>query len=387
MTGEVVGVYYNKAKLRKLGLKVPTTFAAFEQALAKAKAGGRDADPVRQPRQVAGDPRVRGAACSSTSARRTRANFIFGAGGGKTSFSRRARVAAATKLQAWAKAGYFTNGYAGLGYDPSWQAFGKGNGRLPDQRQLADRRPEEGARQERRLLPAAAARRASRWRRSAARACRGRSARSRRTPTPRRRTSTSSRATRRCRSSPNNGQLTATKAKVKVPAGLDTEVYNAWTKANKQDAIVPYLDWATPTMYDTITAAIQELMAGKTTPSSFVDEDPVRLLEVPQELSGSAEQTPSRLPQPPRCGSRLGSAAGARRVEPPGAPRRIAYLYLLPALAVYAAFVLAPLGHTIWLSLHAVGRPDADDLGRPRQLPRDPPRRRAARRRSSTRSS
>ena len=31
------------------------------------------------------------------------------------------------------------------------------------------------------------------------------------------------------------------------------------------------------------------------------------------------------------------------RVEPPGAPRRIAYLYLLPALAVYAAFVLAPL--------------------------------------------
>ena len=67
----------------------------------------------------------------------------------------------------------------------------------------------------------------------------------------------------------NNGQLTASKAKVKVPAGLDTEVYNAWTKANKQDAIVPYLDWATPTMYDTITAAIQELMAGKTTPSSF----------------------------------------------------------------------------------------------------------------------
>jgi ABC-type sugar transport system permease subunit len=39
-------------------------------------------------------------------------------------------------------------------------------------------------------------------------------------------------------------------------------------------------------------------------------------------------------------------------VEPPGAPRRIGYLYLLPGLAVYAAFVLAPLGHTIWLSLH-----------------------------------
>ena len=39
-------------------------------------------------------------------------------------------------------------------------------------------------------------------------------------------------------------------------------------------------------------------------------------------------------------------------MEPPGAPRRIGYLYLLPGLAIYAAFVLAPLGHTIWLSLH-----------------------------------
>ena len=50
--------------------------------------------------------------------------------------------------------------------------------------------------------------------------------------------------------------------------------------------------------------------------------------------------------------ARLRRGGGTARVEAPGAPRRIAYLYLLPALAVYAAFVLAPLGHTIWLSLH-----------------------------------
>ena len=30
----------------------------------------------------------------------------------------------------------------------------------------------------------------------------------------------------------------------------------------------------------------------------------------------------------------------------------MAYLYLLPAFVVYAAFVLVPLGHTIWLSFH-----------------------------------
>lgn len=36
---------------------------------------------------------------------------------------------------------------------------------------------------------------------------------------------------------------------------------------------------------------------------------------------------------------------------PPGEPRRVGYLYLLPAFAFYAAFVLAPLLHALWLSL------------------------------------
>src|SRR4051812_2680989 len=45
--------------------------------------------------------------------------------------------------------------------------------------------------------------------------------------------------------------------------------------------------------------------------------------------------------------------SGRARREPPGEPRRIAYLYLLPAAAFYALFVLAPLGHTIYLSFFA----------------------------------
>jgi raffinose/stachyose/melibiose transport system permease protein len=39
--------------------------------------------------------------------------------------------------------------------------------------------------------------------------------------------------------------------------------------------------------------------------------------------------------------------------RPPGEPRRVAYLYLLPGLALFAAFVLAPLVHAAWLSLFA----------------------------------
>ncbi len=43
-----------------------------------------------------------------------------------------------------------------------------------------------------------------------------------------------------------------------------------------------------------------------------------------------------------------GTRAHAR---PPGEPRRIGYLYLLPAFAVFTLFVLVPLGHSFWLSL------------------------------------
>ena len=44
---------------------------------------------------------------------------------------------------------------------------------------------------------------------------------------------------------------------------------------------------------------------------------------------------------------------GGTRPEarPPGEPRRIGYLYLLPAAVVFVAFVLVPLGHAFWLSL------------------------------------
>jgi raffinose/stachyose/melibiose transport system permease protein len=43
------------------------------------------------------------------------------------------------------------------------------------------------------------------------------------------------------------------------------------------------------------------------------------------------------------------SGADAR---PPGEPRRVGYLYLLPAFLVFGAFVLAPLAHAIWISFY-----------------------------------
>lgn len=56
-------------------------------------------------------------------------------------------------------------------------------------------------------------------------------------------------------------------------------------------------------------------------------------------------------PAPPRSPVEAPIEASWGRDEaPPGEPRRIAYLYILPALVAYAAFALAPLVHTAWLS-------------------------------------
>jgi raffinose/stachyose/melibiose transport system permease protein len=38
--------------------------------------------------------------------------------------------------------------------------------------------------------------------------------------------------------------------------------------------------------------------------------------------------------------------------RPPGEPRLVGYLYLLPALVAFTAFVLVPLGRSVWLSLY-----------------------------------
>ena len=268
MTGEVVGVYYNKAKLRELGLARPTTFAAFEAALAKAKAA--DETPIQFGNldkwpgiHTYEEPMLQ--FVTKDFAR----SWIFGAG--SRSFATAGTRLAATKLQEWASKGYFTDGYAGLGYDPSWAQFGKGNGvfLITGSWLTADLRKALGKDVGFFLLPARAGRALSTlggeglpW------------AISSKTKNADAAATYLNFLTR-----PQNaqilitaGQLPAMNGKVKVPAGLDTEVYRAWTTANARDAIVPYLDWATPTMYDTITASIQKLMARKSTPAKFVDE-------------------------------------------------------------------------------------------------------------------
>ena len=66
--------------------------------------------------------------------------------------------------------------------------------------------------------------------------------------------------------------LPAVKGAPAPSGGLSADAASAWQKLNAVDGIIPYLDYTTPTFYDDITAAIQELLGGKLSPSQFTSD-------------------------------------------------------------------------------------------------------------------
>ncbi|MDQ4099837.1 MAG: extracellular solute-binding protein, partial [Chloroflexota bacterium] len=53
------------------------------------------------------------------------------------------------------------------------------------------------------------------------------------------------------------------------PNTVTGDLYTAWNEVLANDALGHYLDWASPTMYDTMTAELQRLLAGETDPEAF----------------------------------------------------------------------------------------------------------------------
>src|SRR3954469_15165854 len=119
--GEIVGVFYNKDKVDT----VPSTFAEFESMLAKAKRAGETPISFGNLDKFGGIHEFQTIQNQFADKQPTR-DFVFAKGG--ASFDTSENKEAATKLQEWAKKGYFTKDFNGTGYDPAWQQFTKGKG-------------------------------------------------------------------------------------------------------------------------------------------------------------------------------------------------------------------------------------------------------------------
>lgn len=122
--GSFVTVFYNRSKLAKLGLKVPTTFSAFEDSLAKAKTAGitpiamglqdQAATPILLALQDAfGDPtKIR--------------DFVYGIGDVKASSTGIAQ--AADTFAKWGTEGYYPDQYQGIKSGDALTSFVGGDG-------------------------------------------------------------------------------------------------------------------------------------------------------------------------------------------------------------------------------------------------------------------
>jgi raffinose/stachyose/melibiose transport system substrate-binding protein len=267
--GEVVGVYYNKSKLSDLGLQPPKTLDEFEAALAKAKRAGEI--PI-QFGDLDGWPGIHefGLVQNQYVPRDQIHDLAFGLPG--ASWTSPENTAAATTLDGWVKDGYFTPGAVGLAYDAAWPAFGKGQGvflisgtwlaadlvNTPLGDGFGFMLPPVGPSGELTVTGG--------------------------TGLPFSITAASDKADAAAAYinfvvSPeamkivaDTGGLPVVDADKQQVSGPQADLFAAWSTATSQDALVPYLDYATPDFYDLLTADVQKLIGGKADPETFLSD-------------------------------------------------------------------------------------------------------------------
>lgn len=121
-TGEVVGIFYNKSILKKLNLPVPTSIEEFESQLPKIKAAG--VMPIEYGDQnLSPSIHLWGVTLIPALGHETASALVFG---GNASWTNPAVAKSATTLQDWAKNGYLTPGANGITSNSAAIAFGKG---------------------------------------------------------------------------------------------------------------------------------------------------------------------------------------------------------------------------------------------------------------------
>ena len=264
--GEFVGVYYNKAKLKKLGLSEPSTWSDFTADLAKAKQGGEipvqfgnlDKWPAIHTfgviqGQLAGKQDVR--------------DLVFGTGSAKWTSS--PTVKAAQTLQDWAKKGYFPSGVNGIGYDDSNKQFGQGKGvfLITGTWAAADLKGPMGSSLGLMVPPPASGSPVTTGGESLALGVTSKSAH------PDVAAAyidflTDAKAAAVMQQTGNLPAVPTADAK-STAKGVDAELIGGWQELNQDNGLVPYLDYSTPTFYDTLTSALQRLIGGKDSAEEF----------------------------------------------------------------------------------------------------------------------
>ena len=261
--GEIVGLFYNRDKVAQ----PPATFAELEQQLAAAKRDGDVPISFGNLDKWPGIHEFQAVQNAFAPADQVR-DFVFGRDG--ATFASAENDRAAAKLQEWVRAGYFTENFNGVGYDPAYQQFADGAGPFLIAgtwllRDLTDVMGdklgfmlvpgrEEGQPQALggESLPFAITAKAEKPDVAAAYIDFITDANAADVLV-------------------RTGNLPAMEAAAQPKGAAGEDVFEAWRTLAEADGLVPYLDYATPTFFDTITGEVQQLMAGRRTPAEFAE--------------------------------------------------------------------------------------------------------------------
>jgi raffinose/stachyose/melibiose transport system substrate-binding protein len=266
-TGEVVGIYYNKKILAQLGVEAPTSLDEFEADMAAAKAAGilpmAYGDIEKSP-----GIHLFGVVQAALAGSDTVNKLVTGQGGAWTDDI---SVEAATTIQDWAKKGYITQGANGVSRDDALAQFEAGESAfyivgtwkqadiaasLGDDAGFTTLIPDGGT------TPVTTGGEGLAW------------------------------AVTTGSKNPdvaaayvdfiNNADAAQTFIDFNslpsvIPAdytpkeGLEADVFDTYGSVTDSGGLVPYLDYATPTFYDTLTSAVQQLTDEQVTPEAFTE--------------------------------------------------------------------------------------------------------------------
>jgi raffinose/stachyose/melibiose transport system substrate-binding protein len=263
--GEIVGVFYDRDKVSE----PPATFADFERELAAAEQRGEVPISFGNLDRWPGIHEFQTVQNAFTPPDQVR-DFVFARDG--AAFDTPENREAAARIQDWADQGYFTENFNGIGYDPAYGRFAKGAGPflIAGTWLLADLTDRMGDRLGFMLMPPAEEG-------GPPVALGGESL-------PFAITSKSENPdvaaayidfltnADAARVLVETGNLPAMNGAPEPQGAAAADVFAAWRELSEQDGMVPYLDYATPTFYDDITAAVQRLLAGRAVPAAFTEE-------------------------------------------------------------------------------------------------------------------
>ncbi|WP_069813511.1 ABC transporter substrate-binding protein [Streptomyces sp. TP-A0874] len=266
--GEYVGVYYNKDVLAKAGVKPPRTWAEFTDALPRLKAKGElpvqfgnlDKWPAIHTFGV-----LQNQAGDATGTRDT----ILGRGEG---FDNEPTREAARTLADWAERGYIPKGTNGTGYDDATKKFADGQGAflITGTWLLADLKKPMGDKLGLMVPPPAEAGAAPTTTGGQGLAW---------SVTSRSKHPDVAAAYLDFITNAHASEVMAEEGVLpvvpgetarKAPAGsADRQLVEGWERLNRDDGLVPYLDYTTPDFYDTLSADLQGVIDGSLSPDEL----------------------------------------------------------------------------------------------------------------------